>query len=158
MPRTANNKNTHMTQLEKQDWNALYEYVRSNVMGYDMNQSLSKQMCLRLKGLLKNKFMENHNTPDTANYPYQVVLNTFKFCNPDIQRGFSSNTFRDESHRFNYALKIVEHNLNDVYIRMRDAEKSKKVAEEHDVSESTNYVNTFKSKKNNDNKKYDDLW
>lgn len=151
-------ENTHLSQQEKQDWDALYQYVKTNVMGYDMNQSLSKQMCLRLKGLLKNKFIENHNIPDTANYSYQVVLNTFKFCNLSIQKGFNTNTFQDENHRFNYALKIVERNLNDVYIRMRDAEKSKELAKEHDVSESNNYVNTFKSKKNNDRKKYDDLW
>ena len=151
-------ENTHLSQQEKQDWDALYQYVKTNVMGYDMNQSLSKQMCLRLKGLLKNKFIENHNISDTANYSYQVVLNTFKFCNLSIQKGFNTNTFQDENHRFNYALKIVERNLNDVYIRMRDAEKSKELAKEHDVSESNNYVNTFKSKKNNDSKKYDDLW
>ena len=151
-------ENTHLSQQEKQDWDALYQYVKTNVMGYDINQSLSKQMCLRLKGLLKNKFIENHNIPDTANYSYQVVLNTFKFCNLSIQKGFNTNTFQDENHRFNYALKIVERNLNDVYIRMRDAEKSKELAKEHDVSESNNYVNTFKSKKNNDSKKYDDLW
>lgn len=151
-------ENTHLSQQEKQDWDALYQYVKTNVMGYDMNQSLSKQMCLRLKGLLKNKFIENHNIPDTANYSYQVVLNTFKFCNLSIQKGFNTNTFQDENHRFNYALKIVERNLNDVYIRMRDAEKSKELAKEHDVPELNNYVNTFKSKKNNDSKKYDDLW
>ena len=45
----------HMSKQEKADWDELYEYVRTEVMGYDQNQSLSSEMVLRLKGLLSNK-------------------------------------------------------------------------------------------------------
>ena len=44
----------HMSKQEKADWDELYEYVRTEVMGYDQNQSLSSEMVLRLKGLLSN--------------------------------------------------------------------------------------------------------
>ena len=54
----ANSK--RMSTKDKADWDKLYEYVRHNVMGYDENQSLSKNMVLRLKGLLTNKFMANN--------------------------------------------------------------------------------------------------
>lgn len=92
----------HMSKQEKADWDELYEYVRTEVMGYDQNQSLSSEMVLRLKGLLSNKFMENNHIQDIASYSYKTVLNTFKYCSLDIQRGLSSNSFRDERHRFNY--------------------------------------------------------
>ena len=46
----------HMTQQDNIEWDALYQYVRHNVLGYDDNQSLSRSMVLRLKGLLNNKF------------------------------------------------------------------------------------------------------
>ena len=42
-----------MTEKEKQDWESLYVYVKSNIMGYDDNQALSSTMVLRLKGLLR---------------------------------------------------------------------------------------------------------
>ena len=69
----------HMSEQEKLDWDELYQYVRTNIMGYDQNQALSNSMALRLKGLLTNKFMENNNVENTANYSYNVILNTFKF-------------------------------------------------------------------------------
>ena len=97
----------HLSKQEIEDWNALYQYVRKNVMGYDENQALSRNMILRLKGLLNNKFMANNHIADTSNYSFQVVLNTFKFCMPEIQKGLRNNSFRDENHKFNY-IKLIE--------------------------------------------------
>ena len=98
----------HLSQEDKLYWIELYEYVRKNVMGYDENQSLSKNMVLRLKGLPNNKFMANNNIDDTANYSFQTILNTFKFCMPDIQKVLRNSFFKYENHKFNYILKIVE--------------------------------------------------
>ena len=111
----------HMSQQDKQDWDELYGFVCHKVMGYDENQSLSKTQVLRLKGLLNNKYMANNSVADTANYSYKVVLNTFKYCYLDIQKGLSNNTFVDENHKFSYILKIVENNLNTIYMRMKEA-------------------------------------
>ena len=147
-----------MSKQDSEDWKVLYEYVRCNVMGYDSNQSLSPKMVLRLKGLLVNKFIENYNIEDTANYSYKVVLNTFKFCMPDIQRGLRSNSFRDEDHKFNYVMKIVENNLNNVYMRMKRAEKSKEEAESYDFSKVVSYESTFKPKESKGNNRLNDLW
>lgn len=149
----------HMSQEDKKDWDELYEYVKK-ILGYDENQALSKTMVLRLRGLLSNKFIANNNIEDTSNYSYKVVLNTFKFCAFDIQNGLRSNSFKDESHKFNYVLKIVESNLNTVYMKMKSAEKAKDEANSHDISDAVEYVNTFKSNDNSTKKdnKYNDLW
>lgn len=149
----------HLSKEDKLYWIELYEYVRKNVMGYDENQSLSKNMVLRLKGLTNNKFMANNNIADTANYSYQIILNTFKFCMPDIQKGLRSSSFKDENHKFNYVLKIVESSINTVYMKMKSAEKTKEEIDRHDISDAANYVNNFRPKENNrNNKKYSDLW
>ena len=103
-----------MTEKEKQDWESLYYYVKNNIMGYDENQALSNTMVLRIKGLLTNKFIENRNIESTANYSYEVILNTFKFCSPEISKALQTNRFVDEQHKFNYILKIVEKNINTV--------------------------------------------
>ena len=148
----------NMSAKEKHDWDALYTYVKENVMGYDENQALSSAIVLRLKGLLTNKFMENKNVANTANYSYDVILATFKFCYMDIQRTLRTNSFVDEMHKFNFVLKIVERNINTVYIKMKNVEKAREEVESTDMSHATKYVNTFKSKNKKTNNRLDELW
>ena len=63
-----------MSEEEKKSWEALYTYVKTNIMGYDENQALSSTMVLRLKGLLTNKFIENNNI--TTFYLWVPVFTT----------------------------------------------------------------------------------
>ena len=102
--------------------------------------------------------MENKNIADGANYSYEVILNTFKYSSIDIQNAFRTKQFKDESHKFNYALVIVEKNINTVYMKMKKVEKAKKESEQIDISHTVNYVNTFKAKDKKKNNKLDELW
>lgn len=146
-----------MTEKEKQDWESLYMYVKSNIMGYDENQALCSTMVLRLKGLLTNKFIENNNIQDGANYSYEIILNTFKFCSPDIQRALRINNFKDEMHKFLYVTKIVENNINNVYVRMKNAEKAREEAKNTTVDAPTHVGAEFKPREKK-NDKFTDLW
>jgi len=148
----------HMSEQDKEDWDELYEYVKTNVLCYDENQSLSKNMVLRLKGLLNNKFIANNNIEDTANYSYKTVLNTFKFCMFEIQKGLRSNTFKDESHKFNYVLKIVENNLNTVYLRMKNSEKTKLKTETMNVDSIMHSGASYQTKTTKTSDRLSDLW
>lgn len=145
-----------MTEKEKQDWEALYFYVKG-LLGYDENQALSSTMVLRLKGLLTNKFIENNNIQNGANYSYEVILNTFKFCSPDIHKALRTNNFKDETHRFNYILKIVEKNINTVYVKLKNIEKAKKEAKNTIVETPTHISAEFKPKEKKTDK-FSDLW
>lgn len=145
-----------MTEKEKQDWEALYFYVKK-LLGYDENQSLSSTMVLRLKGLLTNKFIENNNIESTANYSYEVILNTFKFCKLDIDKALRANNFKDEMHRFNYLLKIVEKNINTVYVKMKDVQKSEEKIAEIDTT-IANYTGVKYESRKNQEDKFSDLW
>ena len=146
-----------MTEKEKQDWESLYNYVKYNIMGYDEDQALSSTMVLRLKGLLTNKFIENNNIQSTANYSYETILNTFKFCSPDIQRAVRTYRFKDESHKFNYILKIVEKNINTVYMRMKNAERAKEEAKNTAIEIPTHVGAEFKPREKKNNK-FTELW
>lgn len=148
-----------MTEEEKLDWDELYTYVKVNIMGYDKNQSLSSNMVLRLKGLLTNKFMENKNIESTANYSYKTILNTFKYYSPDIQKALRTNKFTDEQHKFNYVLKIVEKNINTVYMKMKNVKKAKEEAENMTL-DTANHIGAEYQKKTKEttNKLLDDLW
>lgn len=145
-----------MTEKEKQDWENLYYYVK-NLLSYDENQALSSTMVLRLKGLLTNKFIENNNIESTANYSYETILNTFKFCSADIQRVLRTNNFKDEMHRFNYLLKIVEKNINTVYMRMKNLQKAKEEAKNTSVESITHTGAEFKPREKKTDK-FSDLW
>lgn len=145
-----------MTEKEKQDWESLYMYVK-NVMGYDENQALSSTMVLRLKGLLTNKFIENNNIQSTANYSYETILNTFKFCSPQIKNALRTNNWSNEQHKFNYILKIVESNINTVYVRMKNAEKAKEEAKNTTIEAPTHTGAEFKPREKKKDK-FADLW
>ena len=147
-----------MSVKDKENWTELYEYVRKNIMGYDENQSLSKNMVLRLKGLLTNKFMANNNIDDTSNYSYETILLTFKFCMPDIQRGLKGSSFRDETHKFNYVLKIVESNINTVYMRVKNSEKSKQKTETMNMDTATYSGADYQTKSRKTSERLNDLW
>ena len=146
-----------MTEKEKQDWESLYMYVKSNIMGYDENQALSSTMVLRLKGLLTNKFIENNNIESTANYSYETILNAFKYSSLDIQRALRTNNFRDEMHKFNYLLKIVEKNINTVYMKMKNAQKAKEEAKNTTIEAPTHTGAEFKPREKKKDK-FTDLW
>lgn len=145
-----------MTEKEKADWESLYYYVK-NIMGYDENQALSNAMVLRLKGLLTNKFMENKNIESTANYSYETILNAFKYSSFDIQKALRTNSFKDEQHKFNYILKIVEKNINDVYVKMRNIEKAKEEAKKTMVEVPTHTGAEFKPREKKKDR-FSDLW
>jgi len=116
-------KQTKQTKEEIQEWNDLYEYVRQNVMNYDRNQALPKNAAIRLKGLASGRFYANNSIEEKAAYSYRVVLLTFKYSNPDIQKAFAKKEFKDESHKFNYACAIVESNLNTVYNKIQSQKR-----------------------------------
>ena len=145
-----------MTEKEKQDWESLYYHVK-NVMGYDDNQSLSNTMILRLKGLLTNKFIENGNIEASANYSYETILNTFKYSSLDIQRALRTNNFKDEMHKFNYLLKIVEKNINTVYMKMKNAKKAREGAKNTALEAPTHTGAEFKPREKKKDK-FTDLW
>lgn len=146
-----------MSEKELQDWNVLYQYVK-DILGYDENQALSKNMVLRLKGLTTGKFIENKNIQDEANYSYEVILNTFKVCRPNIDRALRSNNFKSEQHKFLYICRIIENNINDVYMRMKQAEKAKEEAKNNKAIEIPIHTGAeFKPRKNKEDK-FLDLW
>ena len=111
-----------MSEEEKRDWNELYSYVKG-LMGYDDKTSLSRTEVLKLKGLTRGQFIANNNQQELAEYSFYEILVTFKICKFDIIRGFRSNSFKSNGHKFNYMIKIVEGNLSTVRERLKSRER-----------------------------------
>lgn len=145
-----------MSEEDKRDWEDLYECVKE-LMNYDENQALSKYMVLRLKGLLTSKFIENKNIKDNSNYSYKVILATFKYCSPSIQNAFRTKSFKDEQHKFNYALVIVEKNINNIYMKLKNTEKAKEEAKNTTIEAPIYQGAEFKPKEQKKDR-FSDLW
>ena len=142
------------------DWLELCAYVHDTVLEYDNNQSLSRFMLFRLKGLQKNQYIANNRASVTANYSFVVILNTFKFCAFEIEKAKRTKSFESEQHRFNYFCTIVESKLNDVYERMRISAKAQEKNDSIDLSAiTTNNKAEYKTKTTiQSSNKFDDMW
>ena len=118
-----------------QDWIDLYEYVKKEIMEYTPDIKLPKYIILRLKGLASRQFLANKKQTPMCSYEFKTILYTFKLCRPNILVGFRTNNtkFTDEKHKFNYAMVIIEGNINDMVIRLRNAENAKTKAENIDM-------------------------
>ena len=115
-------KRKRMTKEEKEQWDELYSYVKG-LMGYDDKTSLSRTEVLKLKGLTRGQFIANNNQQELAEYSFYEILVTFKIFKFDIIRGFRSNSFKSNGHKFNYMIKIVEGSLSTVRERLKSRQK-----------------------------------
>lgn len=148
-----------MTATEKEQWNDLYQYVKSQILMYDKNQSIPSNLVLRLKGLTTGKFIENKREQDKASYSYETILYTFQICRPTILSALQGQSFKSETHKFNYICKIVEQNINDVYIRLNNAKESATKTESVDTKVFEHKGSKYTKKTTEiTNPKLQDLW
>lgn len=148
-----------MSNQEKADFKELYDYVRKQVLMYDDSQSLPSKFVLMLKGLKKGKYIETKKQEDRADYSYKTILYTFQICKPQIDYALNNVDFNNENHKFNYIVKIVESNLNDVYIRLKKIDEQKTRIKELDTENLLNNNGCVYTKKTkNIRKNLNDLW
>lgn len=148
-----------MSNEEIIEFDELYNYVKKQVLKYDDSQNLPSRIVLRLKGLKKGKYIETLKQKDNANYSYKTILYTFQICKPQIDYALNNIDFKDENHKVNYIIKIVESNVNDVYIRLKKAEEQKTKIKELDTQFlSSNNGHSYTKKTKDTRKNLDDLW
>ena len=124
-----------MTKEEKMEWDELYEYIKKEILGYDANINLPRNLVLRLKGLREGKFMANKSTKAMGDYTFKVILTTFKINKFDILKALSNkNRFKDESHMINYLMVVIENKINDTYLRIKKVETAQEKGQEIDIN------------------------
>lgn len=145
---------------ENKDWDKLYQYVKKEILEYDNSMKLPKFMVLRLRGLANGNFMANKYHKPNANYTYNEILLTFKACKMDIHRYTKTNRFKDEQHKFNYIMVIIENNINDIVLRLKEAERHKKKVQSLDVKHIKRDSGAAYKKKTKEikNDRLKDLW
>lgn len=130
---------------EKKEFNELYEYVKKDILQYPNDVALPKYLVMRLKGLRDGKFIVNKKIKSKADYPYSVIMLTFKFCKSNILKAIETKNFKNEQMKINYIMVIIENNINDIVLRLKDKEKAENKIETVEI---VDYV--MKANKNND--------
>lgn len=155
-----------MSAEEKEDWLALDDYVKHNIMGYT-DQGLNKTMTLMLKGLRYGQDIANNNSYKYSNYSFKTILHTFMACSYQIKKAVSGKRFKDETAKFAYIMGIVNRNIADVYKREQDAKITKNYRENFndDTVINTDMSAIYEKKKQEAKKqppksknRYSDLW
>ena len=148
-----------MTKEERESFDELYRYVKKDIFEYDDTQKLPKYMILRLKGLKEGKFIANNKIKAMADYDYKHILYTFKINKMKIKQIIKSDSFKNEQHKFNTIMIIVEREINDVVERLRRSEKSKEKIEKIDLANVTHEGADYKNKSNKKiNNNLKELW
>lgn len=110
---------------KNKEWIELCEYVKKEILQYDENMKFPTYLALKLQGLKKGQHIANNNIESVACYDDYTLLCAFKICKSKILTYMEKNgtKIKDEKHRINLIIKIVEPEINDVYIRLKQAQK-----------------------------------
>ena len=146
---------------EQKEWEELYDYVFFDILGYKKGMKLTRNMILRLKGLKDGQFISSKTAKKQASYSYKIILYTFKAKKLEILRICDKIEFKDENHKINTIMKIIENGINDIVMRM---EKKKEIDEKSEKLNISDLSSSNKYQKQNSNtddkigKMFKNLW
>ena len=135
---------------DNKDWLELCEYVKREILEYDENMKFPQYLALKLQGLKKGQHIANNNIKAQANYDDKTLLCTFKLCKQKIVTYLHQNEkkIKNEQHKINLIIKMIEPEINDVYLRLQRAEKAKTKVEnveyENQSNDGASYVKKTK--------------
>jgi len=139
------------------DWDALYNYVKLDILNYQ-DKKMPKEMILRLIGLKDGKFYANNKVKKEASYDYKLILLTFKLMKGTILSCLQNTEIKDERHKVNLIMKIVESEINNVKDRIEAKKKSEEKTEnlqlDNQIHERAEYTPKSKTLK----KGQEELW
>ncbi len=151
-----------MSKESQQEWLELCQYVHDEILQYNSSLKISKHFILRLRGLNKGQFIANKKSSPQAEYPYPVILLTFKAKKHEIQYALKNNAgnFKDENHKVNYIMSIIENSINDIIMRMKQKQETETKLDELNLESTLHDKADYKSKnkKNKVSEKLEGLW
>ena len=167
--KSSSAKDRKVSPEEQNWWDALYMYVKNDILELDPKLHLSQYTILRLKGMAQGCFVAQDRAEYDLTYGYRVVLAAFTKMAPLIKYGFQTKTFKDLQHKINWMMVVVEPHLNEAFLneeserqRVEDLkQQTSEVNEDIERYQQTNqYINStteFKEAKTWD-KKHEDMW
>ena len=108
---------------EKLWWDALYMYVKNDILEFNPELNLPRYAVLRLKGMAQGRFVAGKENVADITYGYRVVLAAFEKVAPLLKYGLKEKTFANFQHKINWMFTVVEPHLNDAYLLKVEEEK-----------------------------------
>lgn len=132
-----------MRNVKKKDneqWIELCEYVKKEILEYDDNMKFPQYLALKLQGIKRGEHIANNNHEAKANYDDYTILCTFKLCKRKIVTYLHENEkkIKDEKHKINLIMKMIEPEINDVYLRLQNVKKTEERVESKDFNNQSN--------------------
>lgn len=167
--KSSSAKSRKISVEEQNWWDALYMYVKNDILELDPKLHLNRYTVLRLRGMAQGHFVAKDRNEYDLTYGYRVVLAAFNKMAPLIKYGFQTKTFNNLQHKVNWMMAIVEPHLNEIFLdeeserqRIEDLQKqTDNVSEDiNRYQQTNNYINSsaeFKEAKTWD-KKHEDMW
>lgn len=133
-----------MTDKELKELDELYEYIRTEIMGYTKNVPLPNYFVLRLKGLSKARFISDIKDANSYTfYTFLEILYTFKANKIQILNSLKTKQFKDENHKINYIMVIIEKDINNIKTNMirkqKQLEEARKLNVDNQASSQAEY-------------------
>ncbi len=125
---------------ERKQWIELCEYVKKEILEYDDNMKFPQYLALKLQGIKRGEHIANNTHTANAHYDDYTILCTFKLCKKKIVSYLHENDkkIKDERHKINLIMKIIEPEINDMYLRIQRAEKTKSSVESKSFDNQSN--------------------
>ena len=125
---------------DNKDWIELCEYVKREILEYDDNMKFPQYLALKLQGIKKGQHIANNNIKAQANYDDKTLLCTFKLCKQKIVTYLHQNEkkIKNEQHKINLIIKMIEPEINDVYLRLQNVKKTEERVESKDFNNQSN--------------------
>lgn len=142
------------------DWLELCKYVKKEILEYDDNMKFPQYLVLKLQGIKKGQHIANNNIKAQANYDDKTLLYTFKLCKRKIITYLHQNEkkIKNEQHKINLIIKMIEPEINDVYLRLQEAKKVKSRVENTSFDNQSNVSADYKAKTKEVNSKMKKLF
>lgn len=130
------------------------------LLGYDKdNIKAPKQLFMRIEGLRCGEYIPTgHKTG--IEYPYPIIRYTFMAMAGAINTALKTVSFKNESHKINYILVIIEKNINDIYLAVEKNKKAKEKIQEKVVHIDEDVPNRYINMGQPDSRELfdDDIW
>ncbi|MDY7043611.1 hypothetical protein RVS70_05270 [Virgibacillus sp. M23] len=134
---------------ENNDWNAVYNYFRKELLGLGETKSLDTHTVRRLTGLRLGQYYPNGQNVRILprGYDFKTILLTMKVVKPKVNMYVSNTNFSNSKHRTDGIMRFITGEINDVSQRIEQQNKaSEKLMKDKDIP-SFDYKAKLKEKK-----------
>ena len=153
-------------QLESRKLDEVCQYIKTEILGIDKKFNVPRMLVDRILGLHSGQYAPRKNSKvfgeEVNGYPYEVILKTVKYKKLEMVISLKDQSkFKDDQHKINHVIVIIQNHINDVYWKLKQKEESDKRLDSLDIKFNENqqeFKSNAKITENKVSKKLKHLW